>query len=118
MLLGASIYGETLSRSMPIYLFPSPDFFDDCVRVSGPDEGLGVVVGFGRLSGWHLRYVPEYKGGSRVAISPHPVRYSLAQAAAAAAPRRGARPFEGRPGASRLFGGRCRATCPRCCRAG
>jgi len=29
-----------------------------------------------------------------------------------------ARPFDGRPGASRLFGGRCRATCPRCCRAG
>ena len=26
---------------------------------------------------------------------------------------RDARPFEGDPGASRLFGGRCRATCPR-----
>ena len=30
--------------------FPSPDFFDDCVRVSGPDEGLGVVVGFDEVS--------------------------------------------------------------------
>jgi hypothetical protein len=36
------------------------------------------------------------------------------QAGAAAAVRRGARPFDGRPGASRLFGGRCRATCPGC----
>src|SRR5271170_3662625 len=36
------------------------------------------------------------------------------QAGAAAAAPRGARPFDGRPGASRLFGGLCRATCPRC----
>ena len=34
------------------------------------------------------------------------------QAAAAAARWRGARPFDGRPGASRLFGGRCRAMAP------
>jgi hypothetical protein len=35
------------------------------------------------------------------------------QATAAAAPRRDARPFDGRPGASRLLGGRCRAAWPR-----
>jgi len=31
-------------------LFPAPDFFDDRVRVSGPDEGFGVVAGFGEVS--------------------------------------------------------------------
>jgi hypothetical protein len=50
-----------------------------------------------------FRYVTQYKGGS-----------GGDQAGAAAAPWRGARPFDGRPGASRLFGGRRRATCPRC----
>jgi hypothetical protein len=39
---------------------------------------------------------------------------SLPQAGAATTAWRGARPFEGRPGASRLFGGRRRAACPRC----
>jgi hypothetical protein len=43
---------------------------------------------------------------------------SLPQTEAAAVPRRGGRPFDGRPAASILFGGRCRATCPRCCRGG
>jgi hypothetical protein len=100
MLLHAPIYGETLGRSIP---FPSPDFFDDCVRVSGPDEGLGVVVDFGRLSGRHLRYVPEYKGGSRVAISPPSGSLFAGSGRSRDASRRGARPFEGRPGASRLF---------------
>src|SRR5215813_6627430 len=32
------------------HLSPSSDFFDDCMRVSSPDEGLGVVVGFGEIS--------------------------------------------------------------------
>jgi hypothetical protein len=36
------------------------------------------------------------------------------QAGTAAAAWRGGRPFDGSPGASRLFGGRCRAECPRC----
>jgi hypothetical protein len=31
-------------------LFPASDFFDDCIRVSGPEEGLRVVVGFGEIS--------------------------------------------------------------------
>lgn len=52
-------------------------------------------------------HITEYKGGS-----------GGGQAGASAAPWRGARPFDGRPGASRLFGGRCRAMCPRWCRAG
>src|SRR5208282_258011 len=50
--------------------------------------------------------ITEYKGAA-VAISP-----SSGLARAAAAPWRGARPFDGKPGASRLFGGRRRATCP------
>jgi hypothetical protein len=58
-------------------------------------------------AGCQFRYVTEYKGGS-----------GGDQAGAAAAAWRGARPFDGRPGASRLFGGRRRAPCPRCCRAG
>jgi hypothetical protein len=71
-----------------------------------------MMAGFG---GWQFRYVTNYKGAAvRVARHPGP----LPQAGAAAAPWRGARPLDGRPGASRLFGGRCRATCPRCRRAG
>ena len=50
-----------------------------------------------------FRYVTKYKGGS-----------GGDQAGTTAAPWRGARPVDGKPGASRLFGGRCRATCPRC----
>jgi hypothetical protein len=57
-----------------------------------------------RLGRRQFRYVTKYKGGSGAGD----------QAAVAAAPWRGARPFDGRPGASRLFGGRRRATCPRC----
>ena len=30
--------------------FSSHDFFDDCIRVSGPDEGLGVVIGIGEVA--------------------------------------------------------------------
>jgi ankyrin repeat protein len=63
-----------------------------------------TCVGAGR---WVLHPVMQYKAGS-----------GDDQAGAAAAPRRGARPFDGRPGASRLFGGRCRAPCLRCCSAG
>jgi len=63
-----------------------------------PDHGA-MVAG---LAG-QFRYVTKYKGGS-----------GGDQAGTTAAPWRGARPFDGRPGASRLFGGRCRATCPRC----
>jgi len=62
------------------------------------------------LGGWHFPSVTEYKEAA-VAISPPS---GLPRAAAAAAPWRGARPFDGKPGASRLFGGRGRATCPRC----
>jgi hypothetical protein len=47
-----------------------------------------------------------------VAISPR--SGLLPPAGAATAAWRDARPFEGRPGASRLFGGRRRAVCPRC----
>ena len=47
-------------------------------------------------------------------VSVGQVGKGLPQAGAAADALRGARPFDGRPGASRLFGGRCRATCPRC----
>jgi hypothetical protein len=32
------------------YLFPSPDLFDDCIWISGPDEGFWVVVGFDEVS--------------------------------------------------------------------
>jgi hypothetical protein len=32
------------------HLFPAPDFFDDLVRVGGPDEGFWIVVGFGEVS--------------------------------------------------------------------
>jgi hypothetical protein len=59
-----------------------------------------------RLAG-QIRYVTKYNGGS-----------GGDQAGNTAAPWRGARPFDGRPGASRLLGGRCRAMCPRCRRAG
>ena len=31
-------------------LFPTPDFFDDGIRVSGPDKGLWVVIGFGEVA--------------------------------------------------------------------
>jgi hypothetical protein len=47
-------------------------------------------------------------------IFRQPAIRSAVSAADAAARWRGARPFDGRPGASRLLGGRCRATCPRC----
>jgi hypothetical protein len=30
-------------------LFPATDFFDDGIGVSGPDEGFGIVVGFGEV---------------------------------------------------------------------
>jgi hypothetical protein len=74
-----------------------------------PGQGV-MVVG---LAGRQFRYVTKYKGRQRRRVARHPG--PLPQAgAAAAAPWRGARPFDGRPGASRLFGGRCRAACPRC----
>src|SRR6202023_2136271 len=65
--------------------------------------GLGVDIS--------VKVNREYK---RAAVAISPRSGSLPQAAAAAARWRGGRPFDGRPGASRLFGGRCRAKCPRC----
>jgi uncharacterized protein len=90
---------------------------EDCVNAVGVDVNtaspplLSRVSGIGdglarRLGGWQFLYT-EYKGGS-----------GGDQAGAVVAAWRGARPFDGRPGASRLFGGRRRATSPRCWRAG
>src|SRR5215469_14258984 len=58
----------------------------------------------GALVGRQFRYVTEYKCNT----------VWLLQASAATTAWRGARPFDGRPGASRLFGGRRRAVWPRC----
>ena len=31
-------------------MFPTPDFFDDGIRIGGPDKGLWVVIGFGEVA--------------------------------------------------------------------
>ena len=70
-----------------------------------PTSAAACPVG---LAGGQFRYVTKY---ARVAISLRSA--SLLQAGAATVAWRGARPFEGRPGASRLFGDRCRTVWPR-----
>jgi hypothetical protein len=77
-----------------------------------PGHGAMVTV----LAGGNSVTVTKDSGDSGGQSALHPG--ALPQAAAAGAPWRGARPFDGRPGASRLFGGRRRAACPRCRCAG
>jgi hypothetical protein len=59
--------------------------------------------------GGQFRYVTKTQ-----AVTTGPRSGSLPQAGATTTAWRGARPFDGRPGASRLFGGRRRAVWPRC----
>ena len=100
--------GSITTSTAPMPRPPSAAASSDGCGTATPVRKGSRLAGGIAVRQWNAREA----GGWRSTL--HPVRCCLPQAAVTAAPWRGARPFDGKPGASRLFGGRCRAAFPRC----